>query len=287
MVRSGAVLALNRCARLGEVANNLEQEWLAEMAGHGDQRVTALYGYERLTSTWAVNLPNGLPEHLVYLLVSGTVEGVVAGRPTTLRAGTLLWMPPRSPFHLHATGRRAPRLYRFRLSSPTIPADRMRVVDDAWALRETMADLVTELDGRLPLRAERIRGLLVVLFSSIFRLSATPSGLPPLPQHTRQSLEEYAEQHLAARPSVADLASVAGLSVDYFTRRFRATYGIPPRQWLVRHRIRHAMLRLEETDDTVTSVARRLGYDDVVLFSRQFSAVAGASPRTWRRGRRF
>ena len=268
------------------VSDTFEQRWLADMATVGDQRVTALYGHQRLTSTWAVDLPNGLPEHLVYLLVAGAASGTVAGRPAGLRAGTLLWVPPRTSFHLRASGRRTPRLYRFRLTPDARDTTDVRIIDDAWSLRETMDDLIAELDGRLALRTERIRGLLVVLFSGIFRLSATPTGLPPLAQHTRQGLEEFAEQHLAERPSVEDFAGVAGLSPDYFTRRFRATFGIPPRQWLVRHRIRHAMLRLEETDDTITTIARRLGYHDVVLFSRQFASVAGTSPRAWRQGRR-
>lgn len=289
MPRSVAGLASNRCVTLVLMSDDFERRWLADMALHGDQRVTPLYGHDRLTSTWAVDLPDGLPEHLVYLFDAGTAEGQVAGRPVVLRAGTLLWMPPRTPFHLYAIGRRRPQLHRFRLSSAPDPitTDRIRTVADAWSLRATIADLVTELDGRLPLRAERVRGLLAVLFSGIFRLAAVPGGTPPLPAATRRALEEHADRHLAARLSVADLAAVAGLSADYFTRRFRATYGIPPRQWLVQHRIRHAMLRLEETDDTVTAVARRLGYDDVVLFSRQFSSVAGTSPRTWRGARRL
>ena len=286
MARVGTVLALNRCARLDHMSVDFERRWLADMAAEGDHRTTALYGYERLISTWAVDLPNGLPEHLVYLLVAGAIDGVVAGRSTHIRPGTLLWVPPRTSFHLGATGRRAPRLYRFRLTPHDLDTDEVRIIDDAWSLRETMADLIAELDGRLALRTERIRGLLVVLFSGIFRLSATPQGLPPLPPDTRQALEEFAEHRLADRPSVDDLARVASLSPDYFTRRFRATFGIPPRQWLVRHRIRHAMLRLEETDDTITAIADRLGYQDVVLFSRQFASVVGTSPRAWRQGRR-
>lgn len=248
--------------------------------------MTELYGHDRLSSTWAVELPHGLPEHLVYLLAAGAAEGVVAGRPVTLRAGTLLWVPPRTPFRLHATGRRQPRLYRCRLA-PGGPDDAaVRVIDDAWALREPMDALVAELGGRLAHRATRIRGLLVVLFSGAFRLSTTSGGLPPLPASDRRRLEEYADRHLADRPTVGDLAAVVGLSPDYFTRRFRATFGTAPRHWLVRQRVRRAMLLLEETDEPVGTVAARLGYPDVVLFSRQFAATTGASPRAWRRGRR-
>ena len=67
-----------------------------------------------------------------------------------------------------------------------------------------------------------------------------------------------------------------------FTRLFQATYGCPPRQWLIRHRIERAAERLVDGNPHIGSVAEQFGYPDLFLFSRQFRRVMGVSPRQWR-----
>jgi len=262
-----------------------KERWLAGLARHGDRLVTDVFGYDRLPRSWTVNFPAGLPEHLIYLLAGGGAAGAIADRPVVLRAGTLLWLPPRTPFHLHATGNAQLRLYRFRLAA-TSTAGGPYVLADAWPVRDAFDALVAELGGRLDLRAERIRALLVVLFSGIFRLTHATKGPAPLSDTVRTRLEDLVDRDPAARPTVADLAAAAGLSTDYFARRFAETFGMAPRAWLVRRRVHRAMLWLDESDAPVSTIARRLGYPDVFLFSRQFKAVTGVSPRAWRdRGR--
>lgn len=262
-----------------------ERRWLAELAERGDCCVTDVFGYDRLPRSWSVNFANGLPEHLIYLVVGGSAAGAIADRPVVLRAGTLLWLPPRTPFHLHATGNAMLRLYRFRLASETTVGEPC-VLADAWTLRDTFDALIAELGGQLELRAVRTRALLVVLFSGIVRLARAATGPAPLADDVRARLEELVDGDPAARPAVAELAGVAGLSVDYFARRFAETFGMSPRAWLVRRRIHRAMLWLDESDDPVSAIATQLGYPDVFLFSRQFKAVTGVSPRAWRgRGR--
>jgi len=269
------------------VTHDADGAWLTELAERGDRMVSELYGYDSLPATWTVGFPAGLPEHLIYLLVAGSITGEIAGDRVDLRAGTLLWVPPRTPFRLHATGQRSARLYRCRLRPGAAPDATVRLIHDAWPLREPMAALVAELGGALDHRAERVRALLVVLFTSILRLRRASAGSEPLPESIRDKVESYVEQRVTDRPTGAELASVAGLSADYFARRFRATYGIAPRQWLVRQRIRHAMQRLEESEDSISAVARQCGYPDVYLFSRQFAAVVGVAPRVWRASRQL
>ncbi|MFW6600199.1 AraC family transcriptional regulator [Propionibacteriaceae bacterium Y2011] len=273
------------------MSSDFQREWLAGLARHGDRWASELFGEDRLDPSWSLDLRQGLPEHLVYLVVRGVTEGRLGSQQVTLRAGSLLWLPPRVPVRLRTVGQRGVHLYRFRLAAPADLTDTrpwsgpVRLLEDAWPLRETMDALVGELGGRLSLRGERVRALLVVLFSGIFRATGLPRGVSPLPPPVRAQLKAYADRRVAERPTAAELAGVVGLAPDYFTRRFRATFGLAPRGWLVRHRIHHAMQLLEETDDSITAVSTRLGYPDVFLFSRQFTAVVGTSPQTWRRGR--
>lgn len=264
------------------VTDRLAQRWIAEVAEYGDQMVSDLFAYERLSAEWAVTLPDGLPEHLMYFFVSGSVAGWIGGDAASLRAGSLLWLPPRTPMHLHALGGVGPMLYRFRLATDALYPSRAPVVPQAWPVRSTMDAVVGELSSALPFREVRLRALLVLLFSTLLRADRVSQQVDPLPLAIREQIEGYVDAHLTERPSVAELATIAGLSSDYFSRRFSQAYGLSPKRWLVRRRIQHAMLRLDESDQTVSTISRELGYPDVFLFSRQFKAVVGLSPTAWR-----
>ncbi|HEY8458131.1 MAG TPA: AraC family transcriptional regulator [Actinopolymorphaceae bacterium] len=260
-----------------------QQDWLDLVSTHGDQLVTRLFGYDTLLETWSIDFPAGLPEHLIYLVVAGSAAGQVGGEEVVVPAGSFLWVTPTTPFQLHAAGDFGLTLYRLRLATraPGCP-DGHLVVRGAWHARPAFDALVVELSGALPFRAERLRALLVVLFSDVFRAAARHPRTPPLTDDERAALESYADAHLAQRLSATDLARVVGLSADYFVRRFRQTFGVPPRTWLVRRRIQAAMQRLDESTNPIGVVARELGYPDIFLFSRQFKRVTGMSPRAWR-----
>ncbi len=244
--------------------------------------VGELFGFDRLARDWSVRFDTGLSEDLVYVLVAGTIHGHIRDHSVTLRPGSLLWLPARTPFRLSAADEAIPVLYRFRLTGPGRGPRPYLVLSDAWDLRSTMDALVRELASALEFRPQRVRALLVVFFSSLFRLADRSTQVPPLPAADRARLEEYVDDRLADRPSSAELAAVVGLSPDYFRRRFRQTFGLAPRTWLVRRRIQQAMSRLDESDATISDIATTLGYPDVFLFSRQFKLITGVSPRAWR-----
>lgn len=258
------------------------QAFLTDLARDGDSRVGELFGYHTVADDWRVEHPDGLGEHLIYLVVSGECIGHADGATVRLGPGDAMWLSPGVGFGLESADS-PPSLYRFRLRAGdrADPAG-IVVVPHAWELRSPFDALVAELEGRLAWRSERIRALLVLVFSTLLRLASHGPGHAPLSTQQRTRLEEWIDARLAERPSVTDLASVVQLSHDYFVRRFRQTYGLPPKSWLVHRRMSAAALRLDESDDPITLVARQLGYPDVYLFSRQFKNVFGVSPRAWR-----
>lgn len=78
------------------------------------------------------------------------------------------------------------------------------------------------------------------------------------------------------------LARLLGCSVVHLRRRFRATWGVSPRDWLLSRRLRWGAERLRATRLPVATIADELGYPDQALFSRQFTAFFGMSPRVYR-----
>lgn len=78
--------------------------------------------------------------------------------------------------------------------------------------------------------------------------------------------------------TVVELATRVGLSRSGFAQRFTRAIGEPPLQYLARWRMARAAELLRETDDTITRIAERVGYESVPSFSKAFKRWQGRSP---------
>lgn len=96
---------------------------------------------------------------------------------------------------------------------------------------------------------------------------------------------EHIDAHLAERLDVARLAPISHLSPSRLSHLFSAQVGTPLARYVEAQRMELAARLLELTDDTVTEVARQVGFDDALYFSRRFRARHGMSPSAHRRRR--
>ncbi|MDD5699065.1 MAG: helix-turn-helix domain-containing protein [Victivallaceae bacterium] len=111
-----------------------------------------------------------------------------------------------------------------------------------------------------------------------------------LQQHTAAGMDllvtrarDYMRQHLAANPTVDDIAAACGLSESQFTRRFKREAGITPADCLQRLRIEAACRALRETGASITELAFQLGFASSQYFSSVFKRYTGVTPRHWRK----
>ncbi|MEU9979034.1 AraC family transcriptional regulator [Streptomyces sp. NPDC051014] len=259
------------------------------LSGLGQDRVVRVPGLLDRNSThadWRQDVPAGLDEHLLYYVVSGSFSATVGGARWTLEPGAVAWIRPHTPLTVSTPEDQRTVLYQFRLAPDAVTdADLVPAVhiSGAWEVRGLFDLLVGELLAPgLPHQGERVKGLLLVLFTTLLRRAAQSTEPGVFSLSTRKAIEKYADDHITGRPTVADLAAVAGLSPDYFTRTFRKTFGMPPREWLVRRRIEHAAVLLDESGKSIAQVATAYGYQDGFLFSRQFKTVMGVPPQAYR-----
>ncbi|MER5963889.1 AraC family transcriptional regulator [Streptomyces sp. NPDC002057] len=84
--------------------------------------------------------------------------------------------------------------------------------------------------------------------------------------------------------TVASLATKTGVSRAALARRFTELVGEPPMAYLTDWRLALAADLLRETDATVESVARRVGYSGAFALSAAFKRVRGVSPQEHRAG---
>jgi AraC-like DNA-binding protein len=111
---------------------------------------------------------------------------------------------------------------------------------------------------------------------------AAPEGLrakPLEPEVARlQAALNYVTQHYHERISAQAVARACGLSRFEFSRRFRETFKMTFREYLLRARIHEARRLLIAGSISVTGVAYSVGFNDGSHFARQFKRFTGLLP---------
>lgn len=92
------------------------------------------------------------------------------------------------------------------------------------------------------------------------------------------------EERLAEPVRLAELASVAGLSVSQFSRQFRARTGLAPHRFLLGLRVDHACRLLRADPAPIAEVAVRCGFSHQEHLTRVMRAHLDTTPGAVRRG---
>ncbi len=92
----------------------------------------------------------------------------------------------------------------------------------------------------------------------------------------------YVQQHHVRDLSRQEIAEAVGVSKNYMTQIFHQELGISLWEYLTRYRIMRAKELLRGTDETITAIAERVGFDDASYFGRVFRKQAGCSPQAYR-----
>lgn len=105
------------------------------------------------------------------------------------------------------------------------------------------------------------------------------AGLSP---HRLRLAQEHIDAHLSADLSPIDIAKLVGLNVDYFTRAFRQSTGVPPHRYIVMRRIERAKALMLETRCSLVEIALHSGFGSQSSFTRAFKNITGLTPRQYR-----
>jgi AraC family transcriptional activator FtrA len=92
----------------------------------------------------------------------------------------------------------------------------------------------------------------------------------------------WLQEHLDEPVSIAKLAERSAMSTRTFARRFLATTGTTPYQWLIRQRLQLAQRYLETTDWSVDRVAERSGFVTAPNLRKHFNRAVRVSPQAYR-----
>lgn len=93
---------------------------------------------------------------------------------------------------------------------------------------------------------------------------------------------DFLHENFGEPITTAELARRAGVSPSQFNRRFGQAFGTSARQYLIRIRIEAAARMLQESDETVATIALDCGFHDHAHFSRSFHRLMRCSPSDYR-----
>lgn len=94
---------------------------------------------------------------------------------------------------------------------------------------------------------------------------------------------DYIKSHYAEPLEREELADVASLSMSYFSIMFKKVAGCTPTQYITKIRLDKAKQLLQNSNMTVSEVAREVGFQDPLYFARVFANHAGMPPREYRK----
>ncbi|PQP82406.1 hypothetical protein C0Q44_13245 [Paenibacillus sp. PCH8] len=109
----------------------------------------------------------------------------------------------------------------------------------------------------------------------------------PQPDHAVQRTIDYLDEHYDDPVTVQQLAQMANVSRKWYTVRFKEITNQNPRDYITELRIKRAKELLNLTGDSVSEIARKVGYEDEHYFSRRFKQKVGHSPRMYLHNRRY
>ena len=272
---------------------------------------TSLYASAQRETPYAATY-GAVQDHLIILHIDGPV-GVsrIIGKNyerRTVAPGGLFILPGSVDFSVHLEGGleslhvylRQTMLHE--VAAELIPGDPAHIeivprLGDQDSLIEHLAlgvrDALTDPDPSTPVYADYLARafaarLLRAHSNRSHLLVNAQSGERPQSRGglTRAQLAravECMEASLSASLSLMDLATATGLSPAHFARRFKASTGLPPHQYLMRLRLERAKRLLCESDLSLAQIAFECGFSHQEHMTRLFGRLTGTTPGALRR----
>jgi len=100
-----------------------------------------------------------------------------------------------------------------------------------------------------------------------------------------RAVEEFIRANFRLDISREGLAVAVDMSPDHLSRAFNRLYGKKIPDFINETRVREAVRRMEESDDTVLHIAFEVGFENLRTFNRAFLKIMGMTPTGYRAGK--
>ncbi|WP_158606825.1 AraC family transcriptional regulator [Paenibacillus ginsengarvi] len=196
--------------------------------------------------------------------------------PDTVHA---YWPDPDEPWHYSwfgFTGTMAARLCKQAGLAGNTP---VRLPDRSHSVAPLFHDLLALREE--PAKELLFTGLLYRIFGTLAVADEEPALRPDVGQHVRKAVA-FINARYADAIGLVDISGHIGLDAKYVCRLFRQRLSMSPYRYLTDVRMRKACRLLRGGQLGIAEVARSVGYQDQLLFSRMFKRMIGLSPSAYR-----
>lgn len=114
------------------------------------------------------------------------------------------------------------------------------------------------------------------------KLPAPRAGARLSPAEMRR-ISDYIDDYLAEPLTLSEMAAQNGMTTDVFTRRFRASFGMPPYRYVTAQRVERAGQLLAKGRLAVKEVAALCGFADQAHLTRVYARETGVTPAAFRK----
>lgn len=93
---------------------------------------------------------------------------------------------------------------------------------------------------------------------------------------------DFIAAHLGDNPSLAQVAGATALSPYHFARRFKASLGVSPHQFMLRARVERAKTLLADRRHSLVEIGLVTGFANQSHFTTAFRRLVGTTPKRYR-----
>jgi AraC-like DNA-binding protein len=145
-----------------------------------------------------------------------------------------------------------------------------------------MAEALAREKGK-PLRLAGLLYLFIAEMHESAAQTAPAAGrISRQDSYIRQAIEMMGANY-SRKITISSLARQIGLDRSYFGLLFKQQTGRNPKQYLLDLRVEKACELLKRSFLPIAAIARSVGYEDPLLFSRMFHLCKGCSPTAYRK----
>lgn len=221
------------------------------------------------------------PSHTLIYKVDGESVYFLRGKQVRLTSGTVLFIPENESYSFKkiSDGESLYRLVNFH-------ADIENAEPQLFTLNagENVSAILKQME-KLWRFDDEVSGNyeMLSLFYKLMSILSRSQQTEYTTAEQKTSIEpamEFLQGHLFdSELKISSLPSMCGMSAPTFRRIFVSRFGTSPRKYIIRQRLLQAKVILESGEyKNISEVARSVGYDDPLYFSKHFKEFYGGSP---------
>ena len=114
------------------------------------------------------------------------------------------------------------------------------------------------------------------------RMARLPEKSSTKEEHVKKALE-YITMNYSRKISITEIARNVGLDRSYLYSLFSEYVNASPQEYLISFRMEKASDLMHAPTLAIGDIARSVGYEDPLMFSKAFKKIKGLSPREYRK----